>query len=279
MNIKDPKSLEWLINLSKFKALAFFDLETTGVNTVTDRICEICIYRMERGKLTKFTTMVDPLIPIPEEASNVHGITNEVLQRYGAKRLEEYAPIIIDFLKDAVWVTFNGENFDIPLLIQEFMRIGKTFIKMENIETIDAYRIYIKNHGRTLTDAYREYVGEDMVDAHKASADVEATMMILEKQITAHQLENFTLKEIINYSKLDKNGNAPTYSVFVDASRKFAFKNGKTYFAFGKHKEKAALAEKDYLGWMSTATLANGSKMFAEDTLEHVHKLLNGKSQ
>lgn len=277
MNLKDPKTLEWVINLSKYKALAFFDLETTGTDVVSDRICEICIYRVDRGVLTKFNTMVDPLMPIPVEASNVHGITNEVLQRYGAKRLEDYADLIKEFLENAVLVTYNGDRFDVPLLIQEFSRIGKPFKEPTKIETIDAYSIYVRHHGRTLTDAYRDYTGEEMVDAHKADADVEALMMILESQIKAHTLTNFTLKEVIAYSKLDKNGNTTEKDKIVDVSRKFIMKDYKTLFNFGKHKGQAALNHPDYLKWMLSPDEA-GRPRFLEDTLVHCKKLLDGKS-
>lgn len=271
----------FLTHLSRFKPLAFYDLETTGTNTISDRIVEICIIKMDKGVTTQLEFLVDPQIEIPEGASNVHGITKEVLERNKALPFKKYAQQIHDFLDGTVLITFNGEKFDIPLLICEFDRAGINF-KHDRFEVLDVRNIYIKMNQRRLQDAFEQYVGRPMSDAHKASADVEATMSILEKQIEFHDdFQGFTLRDMIDFASYD--GTTPKKGSedikYLDYSKNFYLKHGAVYYNFGKNNGLPALSDRSYLKWVATALADDKVHFkFLPDTRRIATNLLtNGK--
>lgn len=253
------------MQLNLKRPLAFFDLETTGVNVASDRIVEIAILkvypdgRMERRPdpgQGKERFLINPEMPIPPEATLVHGISDRDV--VDAPTFAEVAPKLFKFLFDADLAGFNSNKFDVPILAEEFLRAGIDF-SIENRNLIDVQNLYHLMEQRTLKAGYKFYCGKDLVDAHQAMADVDATY-----EIFLAQLERYKDAEIE-----DRDGNAyvPIQNDMehlhkvsqrhrnVDFLGRFIYdENDEIVFNFGKHKgkrvEDVLQWEPGYYGWM-----------------------------
>ena len=156
--------------------IVFFDLETTGPNITKDRIVQIsCI----KGDVRK-TTYINPEIPISPEATEVHGITNKMV--VGAPTFRQIAMGILDFIGDSDLGGYNSNRFDIPILIEEFGRVGVNF-SMEGRRSIDVFVNECERNPRTLSAVYERVTGKSLDEAHDAEADVMATIEIFKDQI------------------------------------------------------------------------------------------------
>jgi DNA polymerase-3 subunit epsilon len=167
------------------KPIAFFDLETTGVNISTDRIIEICVVRVSPPdeKVEVKTFRVNPGIPIPDQSSSIHGIYDKDVADKPA--FAEIAQQIAAFMKDCDLGGFNSIRFDIPLLIEEFFRVGIEF-DISKRKLIDSQRIFHLMEPRTLGAAYKFYCNKELENAHSAEADTLATYHILKAQIARY---------------------------------------------------------------------------------------------
>lgn len=233
------------MNLNLSKPLAFFDLETTGINVTKDRIVEISILKVSPdGKKENYTRKVNPTIPIPKESSEIHGIWDKDVAN--EPTFKELAEEIKAFFADADLAGYNSDRFDIPLLVEEFMRTGVDF-EIEKRKTIDVQTIFHKMEQRTLSAAYKFYCDKELENAHSAEADTNATYEVLESQLTRYdELENDT--EFL--AKFTIQGGES-----VDfAKRIVKDKKGRIVFNFGKHKgvpvETVFQKEPSYYSWM-----------------------------
>lgn len=177
------------------KPLAFFDLETTGVNVASDRIVEISILKVHpNGDEEIRTERVNPEMPIPLESSLIHGIYDEDIK--DAPTFKMMAKDIARFMEGCDLGGYNLLKFDVPLLAEEFLRVGVDF-EFKNAKIVDAQRIFHMMEPRTLVAAYRFYCNKDLHDAHSAEADTIATYEVLKAQVAKY--ENHTIQ--------DKKGN------------------------------------------------------------------------
>jgi len=167
------------------KPIAFFDLETTGVNISTDRIIEICVIRVSPPdeKVEVKTFRVNPGIPIPDPSSSIHGIYDKDVA--DKPFFAEIAQQVAQFMKDCDLGGFNSIRFDIPLLIEEFFRAGIEF-DISKRKLIDSQRIFHLMEPRTLGAAYKFYCNKELENAHSAEADTLATYHILKAQIARY---------------------------------------------------------------------------------------------
>ena len=173
------------MKLNLTKPLVFFDLETTGVQPGTDHIVEICLLKVAvNGEITTYTHRVNPGMPIPKEAMDVHGITNEMVK--DEPTFKQLAPEIANFIGDSDLAGYNSNRFDVPLLVEEFLRVGINF-EMTNRKTIDVQNIFHRMEPRTLKAAYKFYCGKKLENAHSALADTMATYEILLAQIERYE--------------------------------------------------------------------------------------------
>ena len=232
------------MNLKLTKPLAFFDLETTGLNIASDRIIEISIIKiMPNGDKEIKTKLLNPTIPISKEALAIHGIKDEDLKDKAT--FKEVAKELNDFIKDCDLAGYNSNRFDIPLLAEEFLRAGIDF-EVVSRNLIDVQNIFHKMEQRTLVAAYKYYCNKDLTNAHSAEADTIATYEILEAQIEKYDDLKNDAEFLNEFSQMTKN---------VDLLGRIVY-NEKNIevFNFGKHKGKPVtqILEKEpgYFNWM-----------------------------
>jgi len=177
------------MNLKLEKPIVFFDLETTGVQIAKDRIVEISILKiLPNGNKENKTWLVNPTIPIPEETTDIHGISDEKVAN--EPTFNELAKEISELIHNCDLGGYNSNKFDIPLLAEEFLRSGIDF-DMKNRKAIDVQNIFHKLEQRTLIAAYKFYCDKDLTNAHSAEADTIATYEVLLSQLDKYdELEN-----------------------------------------------------------------------------------------
>lgn len=242
------------MNLSLDRPLAFFDLETTGVNVGSDRIVEIAILKLwPNGKKEEKRHLVNPQMPIPEETSNIHGIWDKDVEN--EPTFEDLAPALFLFFKDCDLGGFNSNKFDVPLLVEEFYRAGLDF-DLTDRRLIDVQNIFHKMEQRTLAAAYKFYCDKSLDDAHSADADTMATYEVFLAQLDRYD----TLKNDIEFlHEFSKRGN------FADLMGRLAYnKKKEIVFNFGKHRNKLVKdvfrSEPSYYNWMMKGDFPQSTK-------------------
>lgn len=251
------------------KPLAFFDLETTGVDTINDRIVEISMLKAQPdGSTIQKTMRINPEMPIPAEASAVHGIYDEDIKDSPAFR--KAAHEIQSFLEGCDLAGYNSVKFDLPLLVEEFMRAGIEF-DISKRKMVDAQRIFHHMEPRTLGAAYRFYCGREMSEdgvAHSAEFDTLVTFQVLNEQVKRYENQerkdekgNVTIPVLNDVEILDKlcRGNQ------VDLANRMIYNDkGDVVFNFGKHKGKLVTdvlkQDPSYYDWMMRGDFARDTK-------------------
>ncbi len=225
------------------RPLAFIDLETTGINLGVDRIVEIGMVKvLPDGNKSVKRKLINPEMPIPATASDVHGITNDMVK--DAPTFKQAAHDIRQFLDSCDLSGYNSNRFDIPLLMEEFLRVEVEF-DMKGRKMVDVQKIFHMMEQRTLSAAYKFYCQKNLEGAHSAEADATATMEILEAQVERYPQIGNTIESIIKFTGED---------VIVDFARRFVMEKGTEVFNFGKHKGRPVSdvlkAEPQYYDWM-----------------------------
>ena len=173
------------MKLNLKRPLAFFDLEATGVNIGIDRIVEISIIKLHPDGLEEVRTWrVHPDMPIPLESSLIHGIYDEHIKDEPV--FKHIAESVAEFLADSDLAGFNSNKFDIPMLMEEFLRAGVKF-DLDNRHFVDVQNIFHQMEQRTLKAAYQFYCDKQIINAHSAEADTRATMEVLLAQIAKYE--------------------------------------------------------------------------------------------
>lgn len=238
------------------KPLAFFDLETTGTNISTDRIIEIAVVKvMPNGEIINKTTKVNPGRPIPLETSLIHGIYDEDVAT--APIFKNIAKDYGKFLEGCDLAGFNIIRFDVPLLVEEFLRADVNF-DLSTRKLVDAQKIFHLMEKRSLSAAYKFYCGKELVDAHSAEADTMATYEVLKAQVEKYAGQEVTdnLGKKIGTIENDMQVlHDLTATRMVDLAGRIVFNaDGIECFNFGKHRGKAVAIifeqEPSYYDWM-----------------------------
>jgi DNA polymerase III subunit epsilon len=225
------------------RSLVFIDLETTGTNLSTDRIVEIAIVKVSTdGTKTIKQKFINPQMPIPKSSTEIHGITDDKVK--DAPTFKQVANELKQFIDDADFSGYNSNRFDVPMLMEEFLRAGLE-IDMINRRMLDVQHIFHMMEKRTLGAAYKFYCEKELEGAHSAEADAAATWEILEAQLIRYQHLGNTLDTILQFTGEEK---------YVDFSRRFIMDNDVEVFNFGKHKgrpvSEVLKAEPQYYDWM-----------------------------
>ncbi|MFM7359038.1 MAG: exonuclease domain-containing protein [Sediminibacterium sp.] len=257
------------MNLLLTRPIAFIDLETTGISITQDRIVEIAVIKiLTDGSRQIKRKLIQPGIPIPESASAVHGITDEMV--IDAPTFKQVANEIKQFMDNCDIGGYNSNRFDIPMLMEEFLRAGIEF-PAENRKFLDAQKIFHKMEERTLSAAYKFYCMKTLEEAHSAEADAMATFEILEAQVARYPQMGNTVDSISKFTGEDD---------FVDFARRFIKENGIEIFNFGKHKgkpvEKVLREEPQYYDWMMKGDFAMNTKQKLTEMLNRTLLKKNG---
>ncbi|WP_299680850.1 3'-5' exonuclease [uncultured Tenacibaculum sp.] len=214
------------MELNLKKPIVFFDLETTGINIATDRIVEISILKIfPNGTQESKTWLINPEIEIPQQAIDVHGITNEKVVT--EPTFKELASKINEMIFDSDLAGFNSNRFDIPLLAEELLRVGIDF-DMEERKAIDVQVIFHKKEQRTLSAGYKFYCGKDLEDAHSAEADTLATYEILKAQLDKYEDIENSVEALSEFSSHTKRADFAGFILFDEDEDEI--------FSFGKYK-------------------------------------------
>ncbi|WP_205512746.1 3'-5' exonuclease [Longitalea arenae] len=225
------------------KPLAIIDLETTGINLSTDRIVEIAIVKVQPDGTQQIKRkLLNPEMPISAVSQEFHGISNEMVK--DAPTFKQVANEIKQFLDNCDLAGYNSNRLDIPLLAEEFLRVGLEF-DFSNRRLVDVQKIFHMMEQRTLSAAYKFYCNKDLVNHHSAEADASATWEILQAQIDRYPQLGNSVESIITCIGDD---------CIVDFARRMIMENGVEVFNFGKHKGRVVAevlkAEPQYYDWM-----------------------------
>ncbi len=232
------------MSLQLTRPIAFIDIETTGVNLSSDRIVEIAIIKVltDGSRIVK-RKLINPQIPIPASASEVHGITDNMVK--DAPTFKQAGNELKQFIDNSDLGGYNSNRFDIPMLMEEFLRAGLD-IDLSTRRMLDVQHIFYTMEPRTLSAAYKFYCEKELKNAHSAEVDIDATIEVLMAQIQRYpQLGNSvdSILQLIGEEKV------------VDYARRFVFdEKGVEVFNFGKHKGRPVVdvlkAEPQYYDWM-----------------------------
>jgi DNA polymerase-3 subunit epsilon len=230
--------------LSLIRPIAFLDLETTGVNLSSDRIVEIAIVKImpDHSRLVK-RKLLNPEMQIPTASSDIHGITNDMVK--DAPTFKQAGNEIKQFLQDCDLGGYNSNRFDIPILMEEFLRAGMD-VDLSNRRMIDVQHIFYSMEPRTLSAAYKFYCQKELINAHSAEVDINATIEVFMSQLERYNQLGNNVDSILSVIGEEK---------IVDYARRFSFdEKGVEVFNFGKYKGKSVSdvlkSEPHYYDWM-----------------------------
>ena len=232
------------MKLNLKRPIVFFDLETTGVDTAKDRIVEVSMIKiMPSGEEVVRTRRINPQMHIPEQATAIHGITDEMVK--DEPTFAQIAKSMAQFIEGCDFGGFNSNRFDLPMLVEEFLRAGVD-VDFKRCKFIDVQNIFHKMEQRTLVAAYKFYCDKDLQDAHSAEADTRATYEVLKAQLDRYpDLQN----DVASLADFSARGETVDYAGRIVYNDK-----GEEVFAFGKHKGRRVSdvfeQEPSYYSWM-----------------------------
>ncbi len=254
-----------MLNLNLERPLVFFDLETTGVNFQTDRIVEIAVVKvMPDGSRQVKTRRVNPEMPIPPEASAVHGIYDKDVEN--EPTFKDISKNLYIYLENCDLAGYNLIKFDVPMLVAEFKRVGLDF-DVSSRRIIDAFVIFRKMFPRTLTGAYRYYCDKDLEGAHGAEADTLATLEVLAAQVDKYDEVPKDLDALHDFcDETDPDA--------LDSTGKFKWSGNEVVVNFGKNSgtplRQIAVDNPGFLRWMMRADFADDAKDIAQNAMSGI---------
>jgi DNA polymerase-3 subunit epsilon len=271
------------MELNLDRDLCFFDIEATGLNVVRDRIIQIAIikYKKKGGEPEELSMLINPGIPISQEAYEVHGISAKDVSN--KPTFQQVAEKIYAFIGNADLAGYNSNRFDVPLLMEEFARVGIEF-DVSRRRTIDVQRIFYKMEPRTLKAALKFYTGQELEDAHDAMADVRATIDVFKGQIERYNGVDYVdgdghVHEAPINNNMQNLHEFTNDNRFVDATQKMRYDTkGKIVFNFGKYvgKEVAEVLYKDrqYYNWILNKEFSSQVKQVVKKLVKDYEKQL-----
>tara|TARA_R110000824_G_scaffold167181_6_gene343985 strand:+ start:6097 stop:6852 length:756 start_codon:yes stop_codon:yes gene_type:complete len=236
--------------------LCALDVETTGLNSETDRIVQLGVYILSPdGSIKDGVQLFNPQMKIPIEASNIHGITDEIIK--DEPTFDKIAPSIVNGFKDCDLCGYNID-FDLRFLRAELKRCG---LELSHEIIIDAQKIFKRFTPHTLVSARARYLHEtDMANAHDALVDAKSTLNVFVAQVKVHHLPH-------SIEEIHRMVNMPTPG-FLDSQRKFKWINGQACINFGKFRDHPIKSvERDYLEWILKSDFTDEVKAITQDAL------------
>ncbi len=267
------------MDLSLTRPLAVFDLETTGTNIATDRIVEISVIKVLPGGTHEVLNQrINPGMPIPRESTLIHGISDADVK--DAPKFPAFAPALVEFIGNADLSGYNAIKFDIPLLVEEFLRAGIDF-STAGRHIVDVQNIFHRMEPRTLKAAYKFYCHKDLEMAHSAEADAMATYEILKAQLDFYNGQEYTdadgvtslpivndMKALHDFSFYTRNVDLVGHIVFNDRQTEV--------LNFGKYKgrpvEEVFTKEPSYYDWMMKSQFPLSTKRVIQSIWKRMGK-------
>lgn len=244
------------------RPIASVDLETTGFDVEAARIVSIgiTIIGVDGNIQPTEEIFINPGVKIPKEASDVHGITDEMAKDWPL--FKDVATEIADKLKDCDLTGFNIDRYDLPILRKEFERVGVADFS-KDAKIVDVMRIYHKNVSQDLSSAVKHYLGRFHKDAHTSAGDSRATAEVLLEQVGQHELPG-DAEALQEYCR-EKDPS------FIDQEGKFVWSHGEAVINFGKLRgislKEAAEKNREYLEWILTQDFSDEVKGIVKDVL------------
>ncbi|MDD5783212.1 MAG: 3'-5' exonuclease [Muribaculaceae bacterium] len=243
------------MELNLKKPIIFFDLETTGVNISHDRIIELSYIKVyPNGTEEEKSMRINPEMSIPAESTAIHHITDEDVA--DKPTFKQIAKELAKVFEGCDIAGYNSNRFDIPLLMEEFLRAGIN-IELSRQKFVDVQTIFHKMEQRTLSAAYKFYCNGDLENAHSANADTRATYEVLKAQLDRYPNLKNDVEFLSNFSSFNKN---------VDLMGRIVYnEQGVEVFNFGKYKGvsvKEVFERRDpsYYAWMMNGDFALDTK-------------------
>lgn len=251
------------MNMQLTRPIAVIDLETTGINISADKIVEIAIVKITPdGESQVKRKLINPQIPVPAAASEIHGITDDIVK--DAPVFKQVANEIKQFLDNCDLAGYNSNRFDIPMLVEEFCR-AEVHFSTAGRKLVDVQKIFHMMEQRTLAAAYKFYCNKILENAHSAEADALATWEILQAQLEKYPHVGCTVDSIVKFTGEDD---------IIDFARRFVRVNGVEVFNFGKHKGKPVVEilnmEPQYYDWMMKGDFAINTKQKLTEILNRM---------
>ncbi len=263
------------------KEIVFFDIESTGLNIMRDRIVQIALIKYFPGdkEPEEAELLINPGIPISPESMAIHGITPEMVKN--KPTFKSIAHRIFNWIGDADLGGYNSNRFDIPLLMEEFARAGLDF-DISKRRLIDVQRIFYKMEPRTLTAAYKKFCGKDLKDAHNALADVRATVDVLKGQLDVYKEEDFEDGDGFVVEKPIQNDIQKLHDftndlTTVDVTNRLKYNSdGEIVFNFGKYINQTVTSvlteNKQYYHWIQEKDFSHQVKKIIKKEYEKIYK-------
>jgi len=272
------------MNLDLDRNLVFFDIESTGLNVIRDRIIQLAMIRYHKDGTppAEKSYLINPGIPISAEAMAVHGITPQDVANKPIFQI--LAKEIFDFIGNADLAGYNSNRFDIPVLMEEFARVGLDF-NLDNRRTIDVQRIFYRMEPRTLSAAYQFYCNKNIENAHDAMEDVRATIEVLDGQLKKYNGKDFIPEEgeIIPtpiQNDVDALSTFTNDQNVLDATQRLKYDiNGTVVFNFGKYMGRPAAEilynDQQYYHWMLNKEFSHQVKKIIQRLVSEYKKNLS----
>lgn len=232
------------MKLNLKRPIVFFDLETTGVDTAKDRIVEVSMIKiMPDGEEIVRTRRINPQMHIPEQATAIHGITDDDVK--DCPTFAQVAKSMAQFIDGCDFGGFNSNRFDLPMLVEEFLRAGVD-VDFRRRRFVDVQNIFHKMEQRTLVAAYKFYCDKNLEEAHSAEADTRATYEVLMAQLDRYpELQN----DVAALADFSERGQTADFAGRIGYNDK-----QEEVFNFGKYKgrrvEDVFREEPSYYSWM-----------------------------
>lgn len=255
------------MNLNLKKPIIFFDLETTGINIVYDRIVEISYLKVSPNGMEESKTIrINPECPIPEQASAIHGIYDDDVAN--CPTFKQVAKLIATDFESCDLAGYNSNRFDIPLLAEEFLR-ADVDIDLKKHNFIDVQVIFHKMEQRTLSAAYKFYCDKILEDAHSSAADTQATYEVLKAQLDRYPTLQNNIEFLSKYTSFNENADFAGRIIYNEKNEEV--------FNFGKYKGQKVedVLSKDigYYGWM----MQGDFPLYTKKVLTNIKIRMHGK--
>jgi DNA polymerase-3 subunit epsilon len=276
------------MKLNLNKDLVLFDIESTGLSTSQDRIVQLAIIKIfaDGREPLKRCRLINPEMPIPQEASEVHGIKDEDVAN--APTFKQLSKALEEMIGDADLCGYNSNRFDVPMLLEEFDRAGVDF-DMTDRKTIDVWKIFQKMEPRDLKSAYKMYCGKELVGGHDALVDVEATLEVLEAQLDYYADSDFddgkgNIEEKPVRNDMQALEEFTNFKGRMDYSSRFVMNDdGVPLFNFGKYQSQSVTdvieSNPGYYDWFMKAEFTVDAKRTLERIMTEYRAKIHEEKQ